>query len=174
MEDDPVAIDPGRDAGEEERLRRVRPCERGRAVSVLRPRSIQRPQMGRKRTRVELERKIKSPENAEDDPAECGVRAGACLGIGRGSPMPRMRRAMTSAQAKRQAVTDISQIQWTAYWHGGGIERPEPAGPEGYAAGGGAGGRSRSSGWRSRRRRGRRRAEKMLLTTRMAQAESGV
>src|ERR1700722_15991639 len=92
-------------------------CERVRdGVKV--PKSIQRPQMGRNRVRVGLQRKIiahRTPKMAQRAMFLLGVSVGRS-GVVVGSPMARTRRAMTRVQAKRKVVREVSHSQWTAYW----------------------------------------------------------
>ena len=74
-------------------------------------RRIQRPQTGRKRSSVELERAMRaqrSPKGIQRR-ADCGFEAGV------GSPISRMRRARTSTAAKRKVESEVSHTQRMAY-----------------------------------------------------------
>src|ERR1700678_1621015 len=98
-------------------------CKRERVGFAL-PKSIQRPQMGRKRTRVGLERKIIAHRMAKMAQRMVGLVA-ASVGqsvIAVRPAMPRMRRAITKVQAKRPVVRDVSHTQWTAYWLAAGYK----------------------------------------------------
>src|ERR1700679_383466 len=86
------------------------------ALSPL-PRSIQKPQIGMKRSRVELRRAMR-PErmpNAAQREVVCGSAAGTSSGFSWLSPMARTRRAIAMSFEKRKVVMAMSQIQRTAY-----------------------------------------------------------